>query len=130
VTFTDPELAHVGLTEEAARERYGRLTIVRWPYSENLRAQAERQTGGFLKVIASKRGKILGAGIVGAQAGELIQMWSLAMQKGIPLNDMASIVPPSPTLAAMNQAAAENFFVPQSQNSLLRQIIGLLAKLG
>ncbi len=130
VTFTDPELAHIGLTEEVARERYGQLTIVRWPYSENLRAHAERQTGGFLKVIASKRGKILGAGIVGAQAGELIQMWSLAMQKGIPLSDMASIVPPSPTLSSMNQAAAENFFVPQSQNSLLRRIVGLLAKLG
>ncbi len=130
VTFTDPELAHVGMTEEAARERHGKLTIVRWPYGENLRAHAERQTNGFLKVIASKRGKILGAGIVGAQAGELIQMWSLAMQKGLSLKDMASIVPPSPTLAEMNKAAAENFFVPEAQSSLLRRIVGLLAKLG
>jgi pyruvate/2-oxoglutarate dehydrogenase complex dihydrolipoamide dehydrogenase (E3) component len=130
VTFTDPELAHVGLTEETARERYGRLTILRWPYSENLRAQAERQASGFLKVIASKRGKILGAGIVGAQAGELIQMWSLAMQKGIPLSAMASIVPPSPTLAEMNKMAAESYFVTQAQSPLLRRIIALLAKLG
>ncbi len=130
VTFTDPELAHVGMTEEAARELHGKLTIVRWPYSENLRAHAERRTNGFLKVIASKRGQILGAGIVGAQAGELIQMWSLAMQKGIPLKDMASIVPPSPTLAEINKAAAEHFFVPEAQNSLLRRLIGLLAKLG
>ncbi len=130
VTFTDPELAHVGMTEETARGRYGRLTIVRWPYSENLRAQAERQANGFLKVIASKRGKILGAGIVGAQAGELIQMWSLAMQAGIPLSAMASIVPPSPTLAEMNKMAAENYFVPQAQSPLLRQIIGMLAKFG
>ena len=130
VTFTDPELAHVGLTEETARERYGRLTILRWPYSENLRAQAERQADGFLKVIASKRGKILGAGIVGAQAGELIQMWSLAMQKGIPLSAMASIVPPSPTLAEMNKTAAESYFVAQAQSPLLRRIIALLAKLG
>ena len=130
VTFTDPELAHVGLTEEAARERHGKLSIVRWPYSENLRAQAERQGHGFLKVIASKRGEILGAGIVGAQAGELIQMWSLAMQKGIPLRDMASIVAPSPTLAEMNKAAAESYFVPQAQSPLLRRIIRLLAKLG
>ncbi len=130
VTFTDPETAHVGLTEEAARERYGRLTIVRWPYSENARAQAERQANGFLKVIASKRGKILGAGIVGAQAGELIQMWSLAMQKGISLSAMASIVPPSPTLAEMNKKAAENYFLPRAQSHLLRRIIGLLAKFG
>ncbi len=130
VTFTDPEAAHVGMTEEAARERYGRLTIVRWPYSENVRAQAERQTNGFLKVIASKRGKILGAGIVGAQAGELIQMWSLAMQKGLPLSAMANIVPPSPTLAEMNKMAAENYFLPRAQSPLLRRIIGLLAKFG
>ncbi len=130
VTFTDPEVAHVGMTEEAARERYGRLTIVRWPYSENVRAQAERQANGFLKVIASRRGEILGAGIVGAQAGELIQMWSLAMQKGIPLSAMASIVPPSPTLAEMNKAAAENYFLPRAQSPLLRRIIGLLAKFG
>jgi pyruvate/2-oxoglutarate dehydrogenase complex dihydrolipoamide dehydrogenase (E3) component len=130
VTFTDPELAHVGLTEEAAREQHGKLTIVRWPYSENLRAQAERQTNGFLKVIASKSGEILGAGMVGAQAGELIQMWSLAMQKNIPLRDMASIVPPSPTLAEMNKAAAESHFIPQAQSPLLHRIIRLLAKLG
>ncbi|MGO9170739.1 MAG: dihydrolipoyl dehydrogenase family protein [Rhodomicrobium sp.] len=130
VTFTDPEIAHVGMTEEAARARYGRLTILRWPYSENVRAQAERQTGGFLKVIASKGGKILGAGIAGAQAGELIQMWSLAMQKNIPLSAMASIVSPSPTLAGMNQKAAENYFVPRAQSPLLRRIIGLLAKFG
>jgi pyruvate/2-oxoglutarate dehydrogenase complex dihydrolipoamide dehydrogenase (E3) component len=129
-TFTDPELAHVGMTEEAARERHGRLTILRWPFSENLRAQAERQTNGFLKVIATKRGRILGAGIVGAQAGELIQMWSLAMQKDLSLKDMASIVPPSPTLAEMNKMAAESFFVPEAQSPLLRRIIGLLAKLG
>ena len=110
VTFTDPELAHVGLTEETARLRYGRLTIMRWPYSQNARAQAERQTGGFLKVIASRGGKILGAGIVGAQAGELIQMWSLAMQKGIPLSAVGGIVPLSLTLAEMNQKAAEIIF--------------------
>ncbi len=128
VTFTDPELAHVGMTEETARQRHGRLTIVRWPYSENVRAQAGRQTDGFLKVIASKSGQILGAGIVGAQAGELIQMWSLAMQKHIPLSAMASIVPPSPTLAEMNKMAAENYFVPRAQSALLRRIIALLAK--
>ncbi len=130
VTFTDPELAHVGLTEEKARERYGKLTILRWPYNENDRAQAERQTGGFLKVIASRRGKILGAGLVGAQAGELIQMWSLAMQKGISLNDMRSIVSPYPTLAEINKRAAVSYFAPRAQHPLLRRIITLLAKFG
>ncbi|KAI93231.1 dihydrolipoamide dehydrogenase [Rhodomicrobium udaipurense JA643] len=128
VTFTDPEVAHVGLTEDAARARYGKLAILRWPYAENDRAQAERETGGFVKVIASRRGKILGAGIVGAQAGELIQMWSLAMQKGISLKAMQSIVSPYPTLSEMNKRAALNYFAPSAQNPFLRRIIALLAK--
>jgi pyruvate/2-oxoglutarate dehydrogenase complex dihydrolipoamide dehydrogenase (E3) component len=130
VTFTDPEVAHAGMTEEAARARYGRLTILRWPYGENVRAHSARQTSGFLKVIASGRGKILGAGAVGAQAGEVIQMWSLAMQKGISLRGMSSIIPPSPTLAEMNKSAAESYFVPFAQSPFLRRIIGALAKIG
>jgi pyruvate/2-oxoglutarate dehydrogenase complex dihydrolipoamide dehydrogenase (E3) component len=130
VTFTDPEVAHVGMTEEAARERYGKLSILRWPYHENDRAQAERQTGGFLKVIASRRGKILGAGIVGAHAGELIQMWSLAMQKNIPLSAMSGIISPYPTLAEINKRAAVSYFAPRAQDPLVRRIIGLLAKFG
>ncbi len=129
-TYTDPEVAHVGLTEETARERHGRLSIVRWPYSENARAQAEHASSGFLKVIASRRGKILGAGMIGAQAGELIQMWSLAMQKGIPLRAMAAIVPPSPTLGEIGKNAAVNYFAPEAQSHLTRRIIGLLAKFG
>jgi pyruvate/2-oxoglutarate dehydrogenase complex dihydrolipoamide dehydrogenase (E3) component len=130
VTFTDPEVAHVGLTEEKARERYGKLAILRSPFHENDRAQAERETGGFLKVIASRRGKILGAGIVGAKAGELIQMWSLAMQKDISLSDMRSIVSPYPTLAEINKRAAVSYFAPRAQDPLLRRIITLLARFG
>lgn len=130
VTFTDPELAHVGMTEEAARRKYGKLTIIRWPYLENDRAHTEHQTGGFLKVIASRRGKILGAGIVGAQAGEIIQMWSLAMQKGMSLRAMSGIISPYPTFAEINRRAAVSYLAPQAQNPLLRRAIGLLAKLG
>jgi pyruvate/2-oxoglutarate dehydrogenase complex dihydrolipoamide dehydrogenase (E3) component len=130
VTYTDPEVAHVGMTEEAARTRYGRLTILRWPYGENARAHSARQTSGFLKVIASGRGKILGAGAVGAQASEIIQMWTLAMQKNISLRGMSSIIPPAPTLAQMNKSAAEAYFVPSAQSPLLRRLIGVLAKLG
>src|SRR5690606_29727408 len=67
VTFTEPELAYVGLSEEQARLA-GEIRVLRWPYSENDRAQAERATRGFVKVITDKRGRVLGAGIVGQQA--------------------------------------------------------------
>jgi pyruvate/2-oxoglutarate dehydrogenase complex dihydrolipoamide dehydrogenase (E3) component len=130
VTFTDPEVAHVGMTEEAARKRYGKLRILRSPFQENDRAQTERETRGFLKVIATRRGKILGAGIAGVQAGELIQMWSLAMQKNIPLHAMASIVSPYPTLAEINKRAAVEYFAPRAQSALARRIVALLAKFG
>src|SRR2546423_6240671 len=59
VTFTDPELAHVGLTEDAARKRNARLRVFRWPYHENDRAQTERDAEGFIKVVADAKGKIL-----------------------------------------------------------------------
>src|SRR5262249_32877477 len=80
VTFTEPQLAHVGLTEDAAKMR-GRVRVYRWPYHENDRAQTERATDGFVKVVTDAKGRILGASIVGEHAGELIQMWSLALSQ-------------------------------------------------
>ena len=68
-TFTDPEIAAVGLGEDEARKRHGHVDILRWPYAENDRAQAERATAGLIKIIAGRRGKILGVSIVGAGCG-------------------------------------------------------------
>ena len=87
VTFTDPELAHVGLTEAEARggARVGTrvaFRVLRWPYHENDRAQAERDTRGHIKVITSRGGRVLGATIVGPAAGELITTWTLAVTEG------------------------------------------------
>lgn len=131
VTFTDPELAHVGLTEEGARKRHGdKIQVLRWPYNENDRAQAERETEGFLKVITTPGGRILGASMAGHNAGELIQMWSLAMQKGIDIKAMASFTSPYPTLSEINKRAAVLHFIPKLTSPLPRRIIGWLAKLG
>jgi pyruvate/2-oxoglutarate dehydrogenase complex dihydrolipoamide dehydrogenase (E3) component len=131
VTFTDPELAHVGLTEAAGREKYGgRINVLRWPYHENDRAQAERQTEGYLKVVTSRSGRILGASMVGAHAGELIQIWSLAMQKKIKIGHMASFVSPYPTLAEINKRAAITYFLPKLTSPLVKRVVGWLRKLG
>ena len=73
VTYTDPELAHVGLTEAEARRNDGNVRVVHWPFAENDRARAERETAGFVKVVANRKGLILGASMVGANAGDLIQ---------------------------------------------------------
>ena len=82
VTYTEPELAQTGLTEAQARARGIKIRILRWPYHDNDRAQAERETHGHIKVITTRKGKILGATIVGAQAGELIAMWTLGDRAG------------------------------------------------
>jgi len=130
VTFTDPELAQIGLTEDEARKKHGNIHVYRWPYSDNDRAQAERATDGFVKVITTKRGKVIGASMVGEHAGELIQMWSLPVQKGMKIGALASIVSPYPTLAEINKRAAINFYTPSLTSPLIRRVIGFARKLG
>jgi pyruvate/2-oxoglutarate dehydrogenase complex dihydrolipoamide dehydrogenase (E3) component len=130
VTFTDPELAHVGLTEEAARKVLGRVRVYRWPYHENDRAQAERATQGFVKVVTDARGRIKGASIVGAQAGELIQMWSLAVSQGLDIQAMTQWISPYPTLSEINKRAAFGYYATAASKPLVRKIIGWLTRLG
>jgi pyruvate/2-oxoglutarate dehydrogenase complex dihydrolipoamide dehydrogenase (E3) component len=130
VTFTDPELAQIGLTEAEAREKHGNVHVYRWPFSDNDRAQAERATDGFVKVITTKRGRVLGASMVGDHAGELIQMWSLAMHKKMKISALASVVSPYPTLSEINKRAAITYYLPSLSSPLIRRVIGLARKLG
>jgi pyruvate/2-oxoglutarate dehydrogenase complex dihydrolipoamide dehydrogenase (E3) component len=130
VVFTDPELAHVGLSEPEARAKHGKINVLRWPYYENDRAQAERQTEGHIKVITSTKGHILGVSIVGVSAGELIQMWAFALAQGLKIRAMTQWVSPSPTLSEINKRVAFRYFATEPSNPFVRKIIALLAKLG
>ncbi len=130
VTYTDPELAHVGLTETQARKRYQIIRVLRWPYSENDRAQAERDTTGHIKVVTNRRGRILGATIVGAAAGELITTWALAMSQKLNIRAMAGIVVPYPTLAEIGKRAAITYFTPGLTSPFVRRIIAFLRRFG
>jgi pyruvate/2-oxoglutarate dehydrogenase complex dihydrolipoamide dehydrogenase (E3) component len=130
VTFTEPELAQAGLTEAQARARKLKIRILRWPYHDNDRAQAERETHGHIKVIVDKSGKILGATIVGAQAGELIATWALAIAQGLNIRALTGVVLPYPTLAEIGKRAAIDFFVPSLTRPLLRRIIRWLRIFG
>jgi pyruvate/2-oxoglutarate dehydrogenase complex dihydrolipoamide dehydrogenase (E3) component len=130
VTFTDPELAHVGLTEEAVRQRFNGLRVYRWPYHENDRAQIERATEGFIKVVTNPKGKLLGASIVGAHAGELIQMWSLALSQGLNVRAMTQWISPYPALSEITKRVAYDYYSSAAQSLAVRQIIRWLAKLG
>jgi len=129
VTFTDPELAHVGLSEaEAAKS--GKINVLRWPYHENDRAQTERETVGHIKVVTAKNGRILGATIVGAEAGELIGMWALAISQKMKIKAMTDWISPYPTLGEINKRAAYRYYATAPSSPLVRKVIGFLAKLG
>ena len=130
VTYTDPELAHVGLTESEARKRRIAIRVLRWPYHENDRAQTECETVGHIKVLTDRRGKILGATIVGAAAGELITAWTLAISRGLNIRALAGMIVPYPTLAEIGKRAAITYFTPGLTSPWVRRIIALLRRLG
>ncbi|WP_169543292.1 dihydrolipoyl dehydrogenase family protein [Sneathiella aquimaris] len=131
VTYTDPEIANVGMTEKQAREQLGdKVQVLTFPYAENDRARAERKTEGFVKAIIGTNGKILGAGIVGMQAGELIQPWALAITGGLKVSSMASYIAPYPTLGEINKRAAGSFYTPKLFSSKTRWIVKLLSLFG
>jgi pyruvate/2-oxoglutarate dehydrogenase complex dihydrolipoamide dehydrogenase (E3) component len=130
VTYTDPELAQVGLTEAEARRRRHAIRVLRWPFDENDRAQAERETKGYIKVITTKRGRILGTTIVGAGAGELIATWALAIAQRLNIRVFIGTVLPYPTLAEIGKRAGLTYFTASLTSPMLRRIIGLLRRLG
>jgi pyruvate/2-oxoglutarate dehydrogenase complex dihydrolipoamide dehydrogenase (E3) component len=126
-TYADPELAHVGLTEAEARARHGdAVQVVTWPFAENDRARAMLRTEGLVKLIVH-RGRPLGAGIAGPQAGELIAPWALAVANGLKLSAMANTVLPYPTLAEVNKRAAGAYFSPKLfDNAFLKRVVRLV----
>jgi pyruvate/2-oxoglutarate dehydrogenase complex dihydrolipoamide dehydrogenase (E3) component len=130
VTYTQPELAQVGLTEALAVRQHANVRVLRWPYRDNDRAQAERLTDGLIKVVVSPRGRILGAGIVGAAAGELIQPWVLAIGEGLKIGAMARMIAPYPTLGEISKRAAGSFYTASLFSERTRRIVRWLARFG
>ncbi len=124
VTFTEPELAQVGLTETQARaRRFKKIRVLRWPYHDNDRAQTERETHGHIKVVTDRKGRILGVSIVGAQAGELIATWVLAIAQQLNIKAMTAIVLPYPTLSEIGKRAAIDYFTPKLRSPMVRRVI-------
>jgi len=128
VTYTDPELAHVGMTEVQARDKYGDIRVLRHPFAENDRAQAERQADGLAKIITTKKGVIVGASIVGLHAGELIQSWILPTQKKMKIGAIAGLIIPYPTLGEVNKRAAGSYYTPKIFSERMRTIVRFLLK--
>ena len=130
VTFSDPELAQVGLTEAQARDRYGNVRVATWSFAENDRAQAEREAEGRIKVVATPRGRVLGAGIVGLHAGELLLPWVLAIGQGLKLGAIAGMIAPYPTLGEVSKRVAGAFFTPSLFSDRTRRVVRFLSRFG
>lgn len=128
VTFTDPELAHAGLTEAEARKAGHAVEVLNWAFASNDRAQAERATEGLAKVILGPRGRILGATIVGPRAGELIGTWGLAISAGLKIGAIASAVLPYPTLSEISKRVAGSYYTPKLFGAFTRRLVGLVQR--
>ncbi len=122
VTYTDPELAHVGATEAALVERGASFEVFRFPFSKIDRAVTEGETTGWIKVFATKRGRILGASILGAHAGEMIGELGLAMRNGVTLRRIADTIHAYPTYGLGVRRAADQWYVRQQSPRLIRML--------
>ncbi|RUT28226.1 dihydrolipoamide dehydrogenase [Arsenicitalea aurantiaca] len=125
-TYCDPEIAEIGVTEPVARRRHKEgYRVVRWSFAENDRARTERETYGLAKMIVDRRGRIVGAGIVGAGAGELIALFSFAIANRLKASHLLNFVAPYPTLSEIAKRLGTEYFREQTHNPWLRRIIAL-----
>ncbi len=125
-TFTDPELASIGMNEKAARARNIAYTVRTEPFSGNDRARAEGETEGMLKMLLDKRGKVLGVQIAGPHAGELINEWVAVLGGGVSLATLAGGIHPYPTLGEINKRAAGNLLGEKLFSNRVRALLRLL----
>ena len=128
-TYTDPELAQVGLTEAQARAQYGaRLDVVRVHFDGSDRAIATGKTTGMIKVMVVK-GRPVGASIVGAGAGELIGIWAMALANNLKISAIAAMVLPYPTMGEINKRVAGAYFSPRLfESRFIRWLVALVQR--
>ena len=131
-SYTDPEIAHVGYTYNDACEKFGKenIKVLKWEYNENDRAVAELKNVGMIKISVKNNGKILGASIAGAMAGEMIHLWALAIAKNMKVGDIAAYVPPYPTMSEIGKRAATSYFLPATKKPIVRAVIKMLRMFG
>lgn len=130
VTYTDPELAHVGLSILDAQKVDAKTKILTWDYIEIDRALAENQTLGKIKVATNRRGSILGVTILGSHAGELLIPWISAIQEGKSIRSMTNFIVPYPTLSEINKFVAGEFYTPILFSKWTKKMVRFLRLFG
>ncbi len=128
VTYTDPELAHVGQSEADARLAGEAVTVLTQKLSGNDRAQAERANEGLAKIVLGARGRILGATILAPRAGEMIGLWGLAIQRKMKIGAVAQMMAPYPTMSEISKRAAGGFYTPSLFSGRTRFVVRMIQK--
>lgn len=130
VAWCRPEIAAIGLAEDAARAKAGALQVLRWPFAEAAGARAAGEAEGFVKLFADRKGRILGVTIVADGAGELIAPWCVAAKAGMTLAEMADVVMPALSRADASRRAALSTHMASTTDPRLRRLIGFLRRFG
>ena len=130
VTYTDPELAQVGLTEAEARKKYRRIRILRWPYADNDRAQTERTTHGFIKVITARTARSSAAPSSAPRPANCSSFGSWRSPRDMRIGDLTGLVLPYPTLSELSKRVAYTFYQPSLTKRWFRRLIELLRRFG
>ena len=128
VTYTDPELAQTGLTEEEAKSTGLKPQILRWPLADNDRAVAERDTSGLVKLVVSGN-RVIGAGILAPNAGEMISQWTLAIAQRTKLSALAGLIVPYPTRSEAAKRAAGSGFATTLFSPRTKALVRVLTRL-
>ncbi|MEL6370418.1 MAG: FAD-dependent oxidoreductase [Pseudomonadota bacterium] len=127
VTYCDPEVASVGLSEQEAQSKDKSAKTVTWPFKDNDRAQTEANTNGFIKVVTRKNGDILGATIVGKGAGNEIGLWAYALANGHNIKAMTNYIAPYPTRGEVSKRAGGAYYTPSLFSARARLLVRLLS---
>lgn len=130
VAHSRPEIASLGLSEEQALREHRNVRLMRWPFSENAGARAEREGEGFIKIVTDKRSRILGVTIAGAGAEEATALWSLALRQELDIDAVSRLAFPHGALAETAGRAALSFHAPLAAKPGIRRLIGFLRCFG
>jgi len=128
VTYTDPELAHVGWMEHQLKEKQIPYQTLHMTFDENDRAQAQKRTDGMIKVLVSPKGDVLAATILGVHAGEMIYPWVMAIQNKLKLTAITSSIAPYPTFSDISKKVAGSFYAEKIFSPRMKTIVGWIMK--
>ena len=128
--YTDPEIALVGLSEEEAARLHRDIRVLRWPFSENDRAQAERMTEGEIKIVTTAKGKILGAAIVGAQGGRPDRAVDAGGEERPRIAEFRDLIVPYPTFSEASRRAAFTFYAAAARKPVVGRLLRVLRLFG